>query len=207
MEKDAYIFTIFFLLLGPIKLISPFAKATRGNDLSFRRKVAMQAAGIATLIVLLLALLGQNMLTKYEISLDAIRLAGGLVLLISALNSIFPKPQLHEEPPNIKPTPTQVAITVATPVIVTPAGVAAILLFMMLAPEFPGIELSVFKNLVTIMVLNSFVMFFNDNIIKLSGLIPLLQIVGSVLGFIQVALGMQAIVLSLKSLGIVSGKA
>jgi multiple antibiotic resistance protein len=42
------IFILFFLTLGPLKAILPFARVTRGTELAFRRTVARRAVTIAT---------------------------------------------------------------------------------------------------------------------------------------------------------------
>lgn len=204
MDNTSFILTIFFLLLGPIKLIFPFAAATRECDRTFKRQVALRTALIATPIVVLVALVGGSILLKYRITYDSLRLAGGLVLLLSALNSIFSKPQ-PKETPATQPTVMQLAISMATPVIVTPVGVAAILIFMMASSEYPGIGVVVYQSLLIIMVLDYLVMFFIDNITKVPGLTSFLQVVGSVLVFIQVALGVETIVTALESLRLIPG--
>lgn len=204
MDNTSFILTIFFLLLGPIKLIFPFAAATQKCDRRFKRQVALQAALIATLIVVLIALLGGSLLLRYRITYDSLQLAGGFVLLLSALNSIFAKPQPRETPTN-QPTVRQLAISMATPVIVTPVGVAAILIFMMVSPEYPGIGVVVYQSLLIIMVLDYLVMFFIDNITKVPGLTSFLQVVGSVLVFVQVALGVETMIGALQGLKLIPG--
>jgi multiple antibiotic resistance protein len=47
---------IFFLTLGPLKVILPFARATRGTEPAFQRAVARRAVAISTIIVLAVAL-------------------------------------------------------------------------------------------------------------------------------------------------------
>ncbi len=204
MYNTSFILTIFFLLLGPIKLIFPFAAATQKCDRRFKRQVALQATLIATLIVVLIALVGGSLLLRYRITYDSLRLAGGLVLLLSALNSIFTKPQPRETP-TTQPTVRQLAISMATPVIITPVGVAAILIFMMASPEYPGIGVVVYQSLLIIMVLDYLVMFFIDNITKVPGLASVLQVVGSVLVFVQVALGVETMIGALQGLKLIPG--
>ena len=53
---DAFI--IFFVTLGPLNALGPFAQATRGADPAFRRTVAWRATAIATAIVIGVALVG-----------------------------------------------------------------------------------------------------------------------------------------------------
>jgi len=201
MEHLSFVFTIFFMLLGPVKLIPAFAGVVREKDDAFRRAVAIRAALVATGVVVFVALAGGTVVSKYHISLDGLRLAGGLVLLVAALNTIFPKAQ----PPSAQganATPLQLAVSpLATPIIVPPAGVAAILIFTMLAAEYPGMKQAVAISLAVIMVLDLLVMVFNRTILKVPGLMLVLQILGAVLIFMQVALAVETILVGLRHLG------
>jgi multiple antibiotic resistance protein len=150
------------------------------------------------------ALAGGILLGKYRISIDALRIAGGLVLLIAALRGIFNKAQ----PPSTSsgtPTAIQLAASpIAVPGIVPPAGVAAILIFMMLAPQYPGMTQAVGICLAVIMALDFLVMYFIDRVMKTPGLRIILPVLGAVLLFVQVSLAIQMMLNALKSLGIIN---
>jgi multiple antibiotic resistance protein len=204
MEREGFIFTIFFLTLGPVKIIPAFAKLTQSTPLKFKREVAIKGILIAAAMCLYIALLGEGILRNYEISLEGLEIAGGLVLLISALNAIFPGLQ-PPAPVRSQPTALQLAISpVASPIVVPPVGVAAILIFIMLAPRYPGMTLAIGKALLIMLVLNFLVMFFIDKIIKVPGLLLLLQVFGSVLVFVQVALAVETILDGFRTLGLFS---
>jgi len=202
MDQFSFIFTIFFMLLGPLKLIPAFAGLMRGADVRFKRDVAIRGVVIASALCVFVALAGGSLLGKYHISLDAVRIAGGLVLLIAALETIFRKGQ-SSSPSSGTPTAIQLAASpVAVPIIVPPAGVAAILIFMMLAPQYPGMTQAVAICLAIIMVLDFLVMYFIDRVMKTPGLMIVLTVLGSVLVFVQVALATQIILVALKNLGV-----
>lgn len=199
-----FIFTIFFLSLGPVKIIFPFVKLTRNATPEYRRNVSIIAAIIATIVVLFLALFGHHLVAKYQLSLDALRLAGGLVLLISALFNTFPHLQPPLEMPKTELTAIQLAIRpIVSPIIIPPIGVAAILIFTTLFQGNWEMQLIIIKSLVTIMVFNFMAMLFADKIIKIPGLTQILTLAAVVLTFIQVALAIEVILISLKSLGII----
>ena len=84
-----------------------------------------------------------------------------------------------------------------------PAGVAAILIGMMLAPEFPGMMQAVAICLAIMMVLDFLVMYFIDQVMKTPGLMIVLTVLGSVLVFVQVGLAIDIILVALKSLGVI----
>jgi multiple antibiotic resistance protein len=203
MEEFSFIFTIFFMLLGPLKLIPSFAGLTRSADVPFKRSVAIRGVLIASALCVFVALAGGILLGKYRISIDALRIAGGLVLLIAALLGIFQKAQ-PSSPGSGTPTAVQLAASpVAVPGIVTPAGVAAVLIFMMLAPQYPGMTQAVAICLAIVMVLDFLVMYFIDRVMRTPGLAIVLTVLGSVLVFVQVGLAIQMILNALMSLGVI----
>jgi multiple antibiotic resistance protein len=203
MDQFSYIFTIFFMLLGPVKLIPSFAGLTRGVDGRFKRDVAVRGVVIASVLCAFVALVGGTLLGKYRISIDALRISGGLVLLIAALQVIFFQRAQSASPGSGTPTAIQLAASpVAVPSIVPPAGVAAILIFMMVAPQYPGMTQAVAICLAAMMVLDFLVMYFIDRVMKTPGLMIVLTVLGSVLVFVQVGLAIEMILNALKNLGV-----
>jgi multiple antibiotic resistance protein len=205
MEHFSYVFTILFVLLGPIKLIPAFAAMTRGVDETFRKALAIRGTLIAAAVMAGVALAGSSVVARYRISLDALRIAGGLVLLIAALATIFaPAPTQRAEPSNA--TLAQLAVSPLTvPIIVPPAGVAAILIFVTLPSEsaaaYSGLYQAVAIAVTVIVVLDFLVMFFNSVITRVPGLVLILQAAGAVLVFIQVALAVDLILDAFHHLG------
>lgn len=199
MERFSFVFTIFFMLLGPVKIIHSFAGLTQGADLRFKRAVAVRGALIASALCAFVLLAGMSLLGKYRIQLDAVRIAGGVVLLISALRTIF----IKSTPPMpvAGATPIQLAVSpVAVPIIVPQAGVAAILIFLMQAPSNPGIVPLIVLSVSIMMVLDFLVMYFSDTVVKTPGLAIVLSVLGAVLVFIQACLATQMILVGLKIL-------
>jgi multiple antibiotic resistance protein len=202
MEQFPFIFTVFFMLLGPIKIIPAFAGLTRGADSQFKRDVAIRAIVIASVLCAFVALAGDTMLGKFHISIPGLRISGGLVLLIAALELIFKK-STPSSPNSGKPTAMQLAVSpVAAPIIVPPAGVAAILITVMLAPLIPGAFYALVICLAIMMVLDFLVMYFIDWVMKPS-LMLVLAVFGAVLIFVQVCLAIETILNGLRDLGIV----
>jgi multiple antibiotic resistance protein len=121
------------------------------------------------------------------------------VLLISALKIMFPTAE-SSSPVSSKKMALQVAISpVAMPIIVPPAGIAAIMIFAMQAPKFQGAASMIAVALATMMALDFLVMFFIDQILKLPGLLLLLQVFGAALIFIQLALAIEVLVSAFRS--------
>ena len=199
----AFVFTIYFMLLGPLKIIPAFMKLTRETDREFKRDVAIKASMTATALVAVIVLLGKSLVARYEISLDSVRIAGGLVLLLSALKVVFPGPEpVRAE--SVKPTALQLAISpVAMPITVPPAGVAAILITLLLAPTYPGMGRVIVWGLATMMTLDFLAMYFIDTLAEVPGLLLLLQVFGAVLIFIQIALAIETFLVAFRDLALI----
>ncbi|MGL5509297.1 MAG: MarC family protein [Microcoleaceae cyanobacterium] len=119
MEHESIIFTMFFLALGPIKIIPAFGGLTQDFAPRDKRKIAIQSAILATAIALTLVYIGRGLLSNFNISQNAVQIGGGVILLLSALNIIFPPVQINH-PQAHEPTKTQLIINIATPVIIPP---------------------------------------------------------------------------------------
>ena len=68
MVEPAQVFTFFFVTLGPLKLIGPFAFQTRDIDLARSRQIALWAFGAATIGVVVAGFLGSHLLDEWRIS-------------------------------------------------------------------------------------------------------------------------------------------
>jgi len=205
MEYFPFAFTVFFLLLGPKTLLPAFSGLMRGADLQFKRSVAVRGTLVAAALCAFVVAAAGVLLCKYRISIDAVRIAGGLVLLISALKTIFGTGHAAE-PHAGTATAMQIAVSpVAIPLIVPPAGIAALLMFALFSSQIPGMLLAMAISLTIIMMLNFLGMYFIDQITKAQGLMLGLKVIGSVLVFMQAGLAIEMMLTALKSLGVIAG--
>jgi multiple antibiotic resistance protein len=198
----AQVFTLLFLMLGPFKIIGPFARLTKAADAALARQIALRATILAGLALLAAAFLGERVLSSYGIPLPVLSLSGGIILFLVALQNILrefaPQDAGSGEPP---PPPTlNMALTpLAFPTIVTPYGIAAVVVFLAISPDSRS-RLIIGAILVAIMLLNLLVMVATRYMRPIVAIA--LQIIGAVLGIIQVALGLQIIHRSLRTLGV-----
>jgi len=85
-------FTTFFATIGPVETAVLFAALTPKMDATERAAIALRATAIASLLLLIFTLLGQPLLDRLGVSIAALQTAGGVVLMIIALDMIFAKP-------------------------------------------------------------------------------------------------------------------
>jgi multiple antibiotic resistance protein len=82
-------FTTLFVVIDPPGLVPVLLALTPGVKAAERRRMALKGTAIATLILLGFALVGERLLGVLGISLPALRTAGGLMLLLIALEMVF----------------------------------------------------------------------------------------------------------------------
>src|SRR5262245_28394559 len=85
-------FVTFLVIVEPIGVIPIFIAMTEGVSEKDRRRMARKGVIIAGIILVLFALGGAAFLRTLDVSLDAFRIFGGLLLFLIALEMVFGKP-------------------------------------------------------------------------------------------------------------------
>jgi multiple antibiotic resistance protein len=195
---------LFFLTLGPLKAILPFARVTRGTEPAFRRTVAWQSTAIATAMVLVVAFLAPFVLTNWHVSPPAIIITGGIILFSQALHIITQMPaaastSADREASPSPPSPAIAIFPIAMPAIVTAPGIAAIATIVVLNKHDLVHAAIVVALLLAVMVLNLMTLWNTEAILK-HGLAGVLPVVGWVLAVLQASLAVQMVIYSLRLL-------
>ena len=92
LETALIAFTTYFATIGPADVAALFAALTPKNTAAERRQMAIKGSLIATAILLVFALFGEAVLRLFGISLPALRIAGGILLLLIAIDMVFGRP-------------------------------------------------------------------------------------------------------------------
>ncbi len=92
LETALKSFTTFFATIGPVEAAVLFATLTPKMPRADRRRIALRATMIATAILAFFTLLGGPILTQLGVSIAALQTAGGIVLLLIAIDMIFARP-------------------------------------------------------------------------------------------------------------------
>lgn len=198
---------LFFLTLGPLKALLPFARATRGTEPAFRRTVAWRAVTISTAIVLGVSLLGPFVLPNWHVSPPAIGITCGIILFYQALRIIMQTPVAipgsAERQPSPSPSPAIAVFPVAIPAIVTAPGIAALAAVTLLYSHDLAHEAVVVALLIGVMVLNLLALWNSETILG-HGLAGVLLVVGWVLAVLQASLAVQIVIASLRALEVLN---
>ena len=199
----AQVFTFLFVMLGPFKILGPYMQLTRELDDAVTRQVATRAFGLACVAVIAGGLVGRTMMQQWNVSVTAMILAGGVIFLLVGLRLVLqqyepPIAHAHSDPL----TPFAAAMRITFPIIVTPYGVAALIVLLASSPDTLW-TLRILAIVLAVMVLNLLAML-NVRRIMAGMTVVALQILGAVLGVLQVALAVQLILRALHTLGVVA---
>jgi multiple antibiotic resistance protein len=125
-------FTTLFVIIDPIGLAPIFLAMTAGMSPARRRAIASRACIIGALILFAFSFLGEALLGFVGISMPAFRIAGGILLFLTALEMLFQRRQArrqdnadeaqqeNQDDPSVFP--------IAIPLIAGPGAIASIIL-------------------------------------------------------------------------------
>jgi len=128
-------FATLFVAIGPVDTALVFGGLTGGVHRPDRFRLALRAVLIAGGVLFGFALFGVQLLSTLHVSLEAFRFAGGVLLLLQAIQLIFGHPgglsTLTAGERREALEPGDIAIfPLAFPVIAGPAGLTAVVLLM-----------------------------------------------------------------------------
>lgn len=217
MTDTAYVFTIFFLTLGPLKIIPSAAVATAGMGWRAVLATAFKAALLSTLIALAIFYGGNHIVSAWRVSVEAIAIAGGALLFVTALKIItnFSLAEMPAAPAAANPTsaPAQdwrtlfgmlkrpVLSPIVLPATITPIGVVALFYFAAATHDSPVSQQGIVLVLLQVMGFNFIAMALAKPILRVIG-IAVLQAIGWVLSALQAALAIQIIIGTLRHLNV-----
>jgi MarC family membrane protein len=125
----------FFVVIDPPGCAPIYAGLSAGASTAQRRAMAIRAVGVATAILLVFALVGEDLLHGLGISLASFRIAGGIMLFLIALEMVFEKRTQRREDRAAEvaadPEVEDVSIfPMAMPMIAGPGSIATVMLLM-----------------------------------------------------------------------------
>ncbi|WP_294261015.1 MarC family protein [uncultured Sphingomonas sp.] len=125
----------FFVIIDPPGCAPIYAGLTTGATPVQRRSMAVRAVLIAGGILIGFALFGEDLLRSLHVSLDAFKIAGGIMLFLIALEMVFEKRTQRREDraQKIIETPEVedvAAFPMAMPMIAGPGSIASVMLMM-----------------------------------------------------------------------------
>jgi multiple antibiotic resistance protein len=122
-------FVTIFLIIDPIGLLPFFIALTSEHSKSERRIIALRSTCISLFVLVVFAVAGDRILQGIGIGMPAFRIAGGVLLFMTAVDMLFEKRAARRESQAEsadKPDPS--VFPLATPLIAGPGAIAAVIL-------------------------------------------------------------------------------
>ncbi len=82
-------FVLLFVVVEPVTLVPVFATLTQGAGDAYKRRMSFKAVAVSGVVLALFALGGAAFIRMMGISIDAFRIAGGVMLFLIALEMVF----------------------------------------------------------------------------------------------------------------------
>lgn len=142
MPETSFLITAFatlFVVIDPPGLVPLFIALTRGMAPDQRRAMARRACLIAAFLLLIFGLAGEGILSFVGISMPAFRIAGGILLFLTALDMLFERRTQRREGQQAEPDHDPSVFPLATPLIAGPGAIATMILLVGQAgPDWTG---------------------------------------------------------------------
>jgi len=120
------VFVTLFVIMDPVGTVPIFLSLTSGRSAATSRRYAWQAVAVSFLVITAFAFFGQQILSYLHISLPALQCAGGLLLLLVALELLTGK----EEEPTASAEANVALVPLGTPLLAGPGAIVATMLFV-----------------------------------------------------------------------------
>jgi len=120
------VFVTLVVIMDPVGTIPLFLALTSGRSGRARRRLAWQAVLVAISVIAAFALFGQQILRYLGITVPALQGAGGLLLVLVALELLTGK----QEDPEDAPTVNVALVPLGTPLLAGPGAIVATIVFV-----------------------------------------------------------------------------
>ena len=120
------VFVTLVVIMDPVGTIPMFLALTSGRSARARRRLAWQAVLVAVGVIATFALFGQQILRYLGITVAALQGAGGLLLVLVALELLTGK----QEDPEDAPTANVALVPLGTPLLAGPGAIVATIVFV-----------------------------------------------------------------------------
>ena len=196
-------FILFFVTIDTVGNLPFFLSLTEDAKIKVRNSIAIKSTIIAFFIMITFAYVGRYLLEAIGVSLDSLKIAGGVILMILAIDILFEKRKIRrekrvEEALDEKSYDEIIVFPIAIPFIAGPSALTTIILLIGNDKNFPEFQILVIFALVAALIVGLFLMIGASHIVKF---VPkqILHATSRVMAFILAALATQFIVDGVKA--------
>ncbi|NSC23743.1 MarC family protein [Streptomyces albus subsp. chlorinus] len=178
------VFLTLFVIMDPPGITPIFLGLTSGRPVKVQRRMAWQAAAVAFGVITLFGICGKQILDYVHVSIPALMVAGGLLLLLVALDLLTGK---SDEPTQTKDVNVAL-VPLGMPLLAGPGAIVSVILAVQHADGWGG-QLSVWTAIVAMHLVLWLVMRYSlliIRIIKDGGVVLVTRLSGMLLSAIAV---------------------
>ena len=185
------LFLTLFVIMDPPGITPIFLALTAGRPAKVQKRMAFQAVCVAFGVIAVFGVLGHQILNYLHVSVPALMIAGGLLLLLIALDLLTGK---SDEPTATKDVNVAL-VPLGMPLLAGPGAIVSVILAVQKADSV-GTQISVWVAILAIHVVLWLVMRFSLPILRLireSGVLLVTKIAGLLLAAIAVQMVADAV--------------
>ena len=204
-------FILFFITIDTIGNLPFFLSLTEDAKTKERNKIAFKSTIIAFFIMITFAYVGRYLLEAIDVSLDSLKIAGGIILMFLAIDILFEKRKTRREkrveevldplalmPKDEKNYDEITVFPIAIPFIAGPSALTTIILLIGNYSNLPEFQISVIFALIAALAIGLILMVGASHIVRF---VPkqILHATARVMAFILAALATQFIIDGIKA--------
>ena len=196
-------FVLFFITIDTIGNLPFFLSLTEDAKFKKRTQIAIKSTIIAFFILIAFAYIGRYLLEALGVTLDSLKIAGGIILMFIAIDILFEKRKIRREKKveqalDEKNYDEIVVFPIAIPFIAGPSTLASIILLIGNYANSPEFQIPVILALVAALIVSLILMIGGSYIVKY---LPkqFLHTTARVMAFILAALATQFVIDGIKA--------
>lgn len=178
------LFLTLFVIMDPPGITPIFLGLTSGRPAKVQRRMAWQAVAVAFGVIAVFGVVGQQILDYLHVSIPALMIAGGLLLLLIALDLLTGK---NEEPTQTKDVNVAL-VPLGMPLLAGPGAIVSVILAVQHNGSLTG-QISVWSAIIAMHVVLWLVMRFSlviIRVIKEGGVVLVTRLAGMMLSALAV---------------------
>ncbi|HPJ29846.1 MAG TPA: NAAT family transporter [Methanothrix sp.] len=186
-----YAFASVFIIVNPVEATMVFVSLTPDATSAERARISFRAAAVAYFVALLFALSGDMVLRFFGATVDSLRVAGGILLFIMAIEMLKAKPRRKVTAAELADASDREDVSVfplATPLLTGPGAITTVIVLMGSAPG--AIEKGVILLALTATFVATYLILrsseYVGRILGVTGILVMTRIMGLMLGAIAV---------------------
>lgn len=202
-------FTTFFATIGPFDVAAVYAALTLNVKPHLRRTMAVRGIIISGIIMITFALCGKFILASLGITLAALKVAGGILLLLIGIDMVFARPSGSTSTTSAEETEAASrqdisVFPLATPLIAGPGAIGAVILLMADAEGNLANQLVVLLALLLVLLITLILLLLATKVHELLGVTGM-QVISRIFGIMLTALAVQFMFNGIQQSGLLSG--